>query len=93
MEITYRKRFIKDVQRLPPKIQRQVRQTLDKLREADSLESAGVDYKYMEGQKKDQNYYRIRVGAYRIGVEYVHPSLIVVVIASRGDVYKQFPPK
>lgn len=67
MEIIYRKKFLKESKHLPPKIQRQLKEVFDKLKEADSLESSGVDYKYMVGQKKGQNYYRIRVGRWRIG--------------------------
>ncbi len=93
MEIIYRKKFIKESQRLPSKVQKQLKSVLDKLKQADSLESSGVDYKYMSGQKEGQNYYRIRVGGWRIGVEYLNPQLIAVAIGPRGDVYKRFPPK
>ncbi|MPR34430.1 type II toxin-antitoxin system RelE family toxin [Salmonirosea aquatica] len=93
MEIIYRKKFLKEAKRLPPKSQEQLKEVFDKLQQADSLESAGVDYKYMEGQQKGQNYYRIRIGGWRIGVEYLNPDLIAVTVASRGDIYKGFPPK
>ena len=93
MEIIYKKRFVKELVKLPAKIQSGVKDVLDKLKKADSLEASGVDYKLMKGQKKGQSYYRIRVGSYRIGIEYVKPDIIVVMIASRGDVYKTFPPQ
>ena len=93
MEIVYRKKFLKDAKRLPPKVHQQLREVFDKLKQADSLELSGVDYKYMEGQQKGQNYYRIRVGSWRIGIEYLDPHVIVIVVASRGDIYKGFPPK
>ncbi|MVM37799.1 hypothetical protein GO730_09705 [Spirosoma sp. HMF3257] len=99
MEITVRKSFVKELQKLPSKIQQSVREILDELEQALDLESSGVDYKYMEGQKKGQNYYRIRVGGWRMGVEYKPPvdeqtaAAIVITILSRGDIYKKFPPK
>lgn len=99
MEITVRKSFIKELQKLPSKIQQSVREILEKLAQASDLESSGVDYKYMEGQKKDQNYYRIRIGGWRMGIEYTPPNdeqiaaAIVVTILSRGNIYKKFPPR
>ena len=47
----------------------------------------------MEGQKKGENFYRIRVGEYRIGVENINPKVIVLLIVNRNDIYKLFPPK
>ncbi|GAB4021659.1 type II toxin-antitoxin system toxin RelE3 [Spirosoma migulaei] len=99
MEITVRKSFIKELQKLPSKIQQSVREILEDLEQADDLESSGVDYKYMEGQKKSQNYYRIRVGGWRMGIEYNPPideqmaATLIITILSRGDIYKKFPPK
>lgn len=43
--------------------------------------------------KKESNYYRIRVGQYRIGSEYLKPDIILITIMTRGDIYKHFPPK
>ena len=93
MEIIYKKKFIKELEKLPKKVQSGIKDVLDKLYASDNLETSGVDYKLMEGQKKGQNYYRIRVGTYRVGIEYIKPDVIVIIVASRGDVYKVFPPK
>ena len=60
---------------------------------AKSLETAGVDYKLMKGQKKNRGFFRIRVGDYRIGIQYVHPDVIVMRVLHRGKVYDGFPPK
>lgn len=65
---------------------------LKTLRTARSLESSGVDYKKMQGQKKGGNYYRIRIGQWRIGIEYIDPEIIVITVLSRGNIYKHFPP-
>jgi mRNA interferase RelE/StbE len=93
MEIVYKSRFFKDLQKLPVKVQLRVKAVLDALHKADNLESSCVDFTRMEGRKDGQQYYRIRVGTYRIGIEYVRPDLIVIMIAARGSVYKSFPPK
>jgi mRNA interferase RelE/StbE len=93
MELIYKKKFIKDLLQLPLKSQANVKTVLERLKSAATLETAGVDCVLMHGQKAGQQYYRITVGNYRIGVEYVRPNLIVIMIAVRGDVYKTFPPK
>ncbi len=66
---------------------------IDKLKSSTSLENSGVDYVKMEGQKKGENYYRIRLGDWRIGIEYVNPTIIIICILSRGTIYKKFPPQ
>ena len=99
MELTVRKSFIKELKKLPSKIQQSVREILDQLEQAADLETSGVEYKYLEGQKKGQNYYRVRVGGWRMGIEYIAPvdeqsaAAIVITILSRGDIYKKFPPR
>lgn len=60
---------------------------------AHSLETADVDYKMMKGQKKNRSFYRIRVGDYRIGVQYLHPNVIIMRVLHRGKVYGDFPPR
>lgn len=93
MELILKKQFIRQVSKVPDKTQRYVREVLDMLENAETLQSSGVDYKPMEGQKKGENYYRIRVGGWRIGIEYVEPTVIIITLMSRGDIYKHFPPK
>ncbi|HWV32619.1 MAG TPA: hypothetical protein VN038_23320 [Dyadobacter sp.] len=93
MELIYRKSFIKEISRLPGNIQNATHAVLRKLESADTLETAGVDYVLIRGYKAGYNYYRIRIGQYRMGIEYIAPDVIVITIAVRGDIYKTFPPK
>jgi mRNA interferase RelE/StbE len=92
MEIAITRSFIKDLKTAPKQIQLAADKTIKKLIEAGSLQTCGLDYKKMEGQKKGENYYRIRIGDYRMGTEYVHPKVIVIRILARGTIYKHFPP-
>ncbi|GLU53922.1 type II toxin-antitoxin system RelE family toxin [Dyadobacter frigoris] len=92
MEIEIRSSFLKELKKLPSDIQISVYATLKTLREAQSLESSDVDYKKMQGQKKGGNYYRIRLGQWRIGIEYINPEIIAITVLSRGNIYKHFPP-
>lgn len=93
MKLIIKKSFSKNLKKTPPYIQKQILEILKILNECENLETSGVDYIEMEGQKKDENYFRIRVGGYRIGIELVEPSIIVITILPRGDIYKKFPPK
>ncbi|WP_353718641.1 hypothetical protein [Dyadobacter sp. 676] len=88
MEIVYAERFYKELSKLPARVQQSVKQVLIKLKAASNLESSGVDYALMRGRAKGAKYYRIRVGDYRIGVKYIHPDMIVIIIARRGEIYK-----
>ena len=93
MVVTLKTSFVKELKRLPPKNQLVVFKILQALRDSDTLETSGVDWTRMEGQKKTEGYYRIRVGQYRVGIDYVYPDVLVVTVLSRGNIYKHFPPK
>ncbi|MET7257805.1 type II toxin-antitoxin system RelE family toxin [Dyadobacter jiangsuensis] len=93
MEIVITKSFRREFKRLPVNAQRAVQTVLEKLRSVDALETAGVDCAPIRGYKAGHSYYRIRIGHYRMGIEYVAPDVIVITIAVRGDIYKTFPPK
>ncbi len=70
-----------------------ISELLQTLHEAESLEMSGLDYKRIEGQVKEENYYRIRIGGWRIGLLYNHPNLLIITVLARGDIYKKFPPQ
>ncbi len=93
MEVRYKSRFKKALLSTPKHIQEAVFEVITKLEVADTIDSAHVDYKRMEGQKKSTNYFRIRIGQYRLGLEYIKPNIMLITIMIRGDIYKSFPPK
>ena len=92
MEVTIARSFIKDLKSAPKPIQQAADAAIKTLMEAKSLQASGLDYKKMEGQRKGENYYRIRVGDWRMGIEYISPKVIVLRILARGTIYKHFPP-
>ncbi len=92
MEVVITKSFLKDLKSKPKAVVDAVAHLIVHLEASQSLEKSGLDFKKMEGQKKGENYYRIRLGAWRIGIEYIHPKVIVLRILARGEVYKHFPP-
>lgn len=93
MEIIIKKSFKKEYAKLPANVQSATEAVLKKLRRAGTLETAGVDYVPILGYKAGHSYYRIRIGQYRMGIEYIAPNLIIITISVRGDIYKTFPPK
>ena len=93
MVVAIQTKFEKELRKTPDHIQDQARIVIGKLMAASSLETAGVDYKMMKGQKKGRGFYRIRVGDYRIGIQYLHPDVIIMRVLHRGKVYGAFPPK
>ena len=93
MEVIIKKSFLKALKLTPKSVQILVKEIITvKLPQAKNLETSGLDYKKLEGQRKGENYYRIRVGEWRIGVEYLNPKIIIITILSRGSIYKKFPP-
>ena len=91
MDLVYAKTFPKALKLLPKHVQELVRIVLGKLEAAENLQKSGLDYTKMEGQKKAENFYRIRVGEYRIGIENINPKAIIITILHRSEIYKRFP--
>lgn len=61
-------------------------------RKAEKLHDNQLDIKRIEGQKSSENYYRIRVETYRIGLEITEPQIIISDLCRVG-IYKKFPTK
>ena len=93
MEVKIARSFVKDLKMVPKPIQQLTQQLIEKLLAAATLQESGVDYTKLEGQKKGEQYYCIRVGDWRIGIEYDHPEVIILRILARGTIYKKFPPQ
>lgn len=93
MEVIVKKSFPKAVKSTPKHIQEAVKEVIAKLVAAKNLETSGLDYTKIEGQRKGENFFRIRIGDWRIGAEYINPKVVLITILTRGNIYKQFPPK
>jgi mRNA interferase RelE/StbE len=79
---------LKDLKTKPKTVLHAVEKMIAQLEAAENLDQSGTDCKKMEGQRKDENYYRIRLDMWRVGIEYIHPEVIVLRILSRGEVYR-----
>ncbi len=91
MVVLFVNRFRKDLNSVPQNVRKKVFDVIQKLEAAESLEKSGLDCRKMEGQKSHEHYYRIRIGDWRIGVEYIHPDVTLLRVLSRGEIYKSFP--
>jgi len=63
MEVITKSGFRKDLRKCPHHIQQKTGKIIRVLEDAESLQTSGLDYKKMHGEKKGENFYRIRVGA------------------------------
>ena len=90
MDIFFKPSFIKDFKKLPLNIKTDVRKICaeDFLITQDLTEIKHLDINSIKGFK---NYYRIRVGNYRIGFKKEGQSIIFMRIMRRKDIYKVFP--
>ena len=94
MELILERAFIKELKRCPAFVQKQVDSVLESIVKATDITHV-PDCLVMQG-KGNKDYYRIRVGGYRIGLKYengVVKIVTIITIQSRGDIYKKFPPK
>ena len=87
MEIIITKVFEKQLKSVPKYIRESAILVLEALETAKNVTEI-KDLKKLSGYT---NYYRIRIGNYRMGLQIINPKIIVVIILHRGTVYKVFP--
>jgi len=89
MNVEYARSFLKDIKRLKDrKLARRLEEKLILLETVEDIQKvSGV--KAMSGAP---DYYRIRIGAYRLGVKLGKSGeLLVLRFLSRGEIYRYFP--
>ena len=87
MEIIITKTFEKQLKLVPKYIRESAIAVLEALETAKNVTEI-KDLKKLIGYT---NYYRIRIGNYRMGLQIINPKIIVVTILNRGTIYKLFP--
>ena len=87
MEIIITKTFEKQLKLVPKYIRESAIVVLEAL-EASKNITEMKDLKKLSGYT---NYYRIRIGNYRMGLQIIDPKIIVITILHRGTIYKIFP--
>ncbi len=88
MEIIITKTFTKQYLRCPGNVQASVRTLITALENAKSLNEIN-DCQKLSGFK---NYFRIRIGQYRVGVKQEKPKVFLMCVLERSQIYKVFPP-
>ena len=88
MEIRYRKKFLKELSKIPLETRRKIEnfvfETLPHAHTVDEIESA----RQMRGHP---NSYKVRFGSYRLGFKIRKDIVTVARILHRRDIYRYFP--
>lgn len=88
MELLYAKRFSKDLDSIQKEPTRKaLLKAIKAMKEADSISQIKA-VKKIEGY---QDYYRIRIGEYRLGIKIAGNTVELIRFLHRKDIYKRFP--
>jgi mRNA interferase RelE/StbE len=87
--VEYKKRFLKELSKLPEDVQRPA----EKMVFEDLLCENPFELGYIEQMKGYPGKYKVRIGQYRIGITVDKQNKIIVCnrIAHRKDIYRFFP--
>ncbi len=90
MEVFFKPSFIKDFKALPTPVKQETRKIFTEVFPClhNLYDLKGYDLKTITGFK---NYYRIRLGHYRVGFKKENHSIIFMRVRHRKDIYKHFP--
>jgi len=88
LKVEFKRSFVKDLERVRDKgLKERVRQAIERVEEAQTLQEIGNVRKLRDGEQ----YYRIRIGDYRLGLVLEGDRVIFVRFLHRKDVYRYFP--
>ena len=88
MRLIISNRYIRELRNINHVTQRQAAEALEQIGNAQTFS----DIPHFKALKGHPNFYRIRVGNYRIGLYWNGETFYVERIGSRGDFYKTYPP-
>lgn len=88
MRTVYRKRFLKDLARLPRSVREQVeRFAFETVPQADSLGATGR----IEKMRGFSDAYKARFGTYRVGMLVEGDTVVLARVLDREEIYRYFP--
>ena len=88
MKVEFRESFAKDLKGVKDKnLLKRAKETIEAIEKADSL----VEMSNLKKLKGSGNYFRLRIGDYRIGIALENDTVIFVRFLNRKDIYKYFP--
>lgn len=88
MNVQFRASFAKDLRNIDDKdLLKRIKKTIEQIEQAQDQE----DISNLKKMKGSGNYFRIRVGEYRIGIVIENKVLTLVRCLNRKDIYRYFP--
>lgn len=88
MKVVFESSFARDLKRIKDKsLLAQIQETIDDVKAADVLN----DVRHLKKMQGYETFYRIRLKAYRIGIEIADNEVVFVRILHRKDIYRYFP--
>ena len=88
MKVGFKASFAKDLQNIIEKsILKRIQETIEHVEQAQSLQ----DITNLKKLKGGSNYYRIRVGEYRVGIIVEGDEVSFVRCLNRKEIYRYFP--
>ena len=88
MKVEFHKSFVRDIRRVRDgNLLARVKAVLVELENTDILDSIS-SVKVMKGHP---DYFRIRIGDYRLGFKRIDGGVRIIRFLSRGDIYRKFP--
>lgn len=88
MNIEFRKSFEKDLNNIRDEaLLKKIKAVIEEVENAENL----VDINNIKKLQADGNYYRIRIGDYRVGIAVSESVVLFLRVLHRKDVYRYFP--
>lgn len=89
MKVLFDKSFLKSLEKMKStKVKSKLKEVIEELESAENLQQV-KSVKKIQGFK---NFYRIRIGDYRLGFELIDKTIVLIIlIAHRKDIYRKFP--
>lgn len=88
MKVEFRTSFAKDLKKINDKaLLKRVAEVIEEAERAKTL----TEISNLKKLKARGDYYRIRIGDYRIGLNFIGNTLIFVRLLNRRDIYRYFP--
>ncbi|HPT04735.1 MAG TPA: type II toxin-antitoxin system RelE/ParE family toxin [Bacteroidales bacterium] len=88
MKTVFKNTFLKSIQKIrSEQIKSEISRSIENVESSNTLRAIN-NLKKLKGYK---NFYRIRIGTYRIGLKIEGNTVYFVDIDNRKDIYKRFP--
>lgn len=88
MKVAFRDSYAKDLKAVrDASLLRRVKEVIESAERADSL----IELPGLKKLKVHKNFFRIRIGDYRVGMALESDTLVFVRLLNRKDIYRYFP--